>query len=146
MRMSDWSSDVCFSDLVDVPERAEPLTYFHELDDLLYSVTSQTFIGELYAMAGLENIADAADVDGQSGGYPHLSAEYVSDADPDLILLADAECCGEPEETVAARPGFATRSAGADGTSVQRAKDNASRRSEAGSGGEGGGRTSETRG
>src|SRR3546814_2990589 len=84
--------------LVDVPERAEPLTYFHELDDLLYSVTSQTFIGELYAMAGLENIADAADVDGQSGGYPQLSAEYVIDADPDIIFLADAECCGQTEE------------------------------------------------
>src|SRR3546814_10921422 len=90
--------------LVDVPERAEPLTYFHELDDLLYSVTSQTFIGELYAMAGLENIADAADVDGQSGGYPQLPAEYVIAADPDTIFLADPECCRPHDDTATPRP------------------------------------------
>ena len=39
-------------------------TYYHELDSTLYSVTSETFIGELYALAGLENIADPADADG----------------------------------------------------------------------------------
>ncbi len=34
--------------LADVPERDEPLTFYHELDNTLYSVTSDTFIGELY--------------------------------------------------------------------------------------------------
>src|SRR3546814_17692901 len=109
--------------LLSVPWRAEPLTYCHELDDLLYSVTSQTFIGELYAMAGLENIADAADVDGQSGGYPQLSAEYVIDADPDIIFLADAACCGQTAETVPPRPGFATLRAGEAGNLVLLAED-----------------------
>ena len=33
-----------------VPERDEPLTYYHELDDTLFSVTSDTFIGEIYAL------------------------------------------------------------------------------------------------
>ena len=95
-------------DLVaDLPERDEPLTYFHELDNTLYTVTSDTFIGELYSLAGLENIADPADPDGQAGGYPQLSTEYLVDEDPDLIFLADTKCCDQTAETFAARPGFA---------------------------------------
>jgi iron complex transport system substrate-binding protein len=90
----------------EVPERATPLTYFHELDSTLYSVTSDTFIGQLYGIAGLQNVADPADADGQSGGYPQLSAEFLVDADPDLIFLADTKCCQQTAETFAARPGF----------------------------------------
>lgn len=81
-----------------------PLTFYHELDDTYYSVTSQTFIGQLYGLVGLENIADAADDGG--GGYPQLSAEYVIRADPDLIFLADTKCCGQSPATVAERPGW----------------------------------------
>lgn len=86
-----------------VPDLAEPLTYFHELDDTYYTATSTTFIGQVYALAGLENIADEAD---DGSGYPQLSAEYIVDADPDLIFLADTECCQQSAETVAARPGW----------------------------------------
>jgi iron complex transport system substrate-binding protein len=92
--------------VADVPERAAPLTYYHELDNTLYTVTSSTFIGELYALAGLENIADPADADGQTGGYPQLSAEFLVAADPDLIFLADTKCCEQTAATFAARPGF----------------------------------------
>ncbi len=81
-----------------------PLTYYHELDDQLFSVTSDTFIGEIYALAGLENIADAADVDGT--GYPQLASEFVIAEDPDLIFLADTKCCAQSAETVATRPGW----------------------------------------
>jgi len=84
------------------------MTYFHEVDATLYSTTSTTFLGQLYALLGLENIADPADEDGW--GYPQLSPEYVIDTDPDLIFLADAEW-GEAAETVAARPGWDTLSA-----------------------------------
>ncbi len=84
------------------------MTYFHEVDATLYSTTSTTFLGQLYALLGLENIADPADEDGW--GYPQLSPEYVIDTDPDLIFLADAEW-GESAETVAARPGWDTLSA-----------------------------------
>ena len=59
-----------------VPEREEAPTYYHELDNTLFSVTSKTFIGEVYALAGLENIADAADPTA-AGGYPQLSAEFI---------------------------------------------------------------------
>lgn len=94
-----------------VPERSEPLSYYHELDDQYYSVTSSTFIGEIYALADLENVADAADPDGQSGGYPQLAPEFLVEADPDLIFLADVKCCGQSAETVAARPGFSALTA-----------------------------------
>ena len=59
---------------------SEPLTYYHELDDTYYSVTSSTFIGQLYSLVGLENIADEAK--GAGGGYPQLSAEYIVDCRP----------------------------------------------------------------
>lgn len=87
--------------VADAPER--PLTYFHELDTSLYTATSETFIGEVYGLLGLVNIADAADTDGT--GYPQLSVEYLLEADPDIIFLADA-AAGESLETVAARPGW----------------------------------------
>jgi iron complex transport system substrate-binding protein len=81
-----------------------PLTYYHELDKNLFTATSQTFIGQLYAQLGLQNIADKADKDGS--GYPQLSAEYVVKADPDLVFLADTKCCAQSATTVAARPGW----------------------------------------
>lgn len=110
-----------------VPERDEPLTFFHELDSTLYSVTSDTFIGALYELVGLENIADAADADGQSGGYPQVTAEHLVDADPDLIFLADVKCCAQTVETFAARPGFAELTAVAEGRVILLDDDVASR-------------------
>jgi cobalamin transport system substrate-binding protein len=107
------------------PVPAEPLTFFHEIDDTLFSVDSTTFIGELYALLGLENIADRAE--GDSGGYPQLSAEFIVSADPDLIFLADTKCCGQSLETVAARPGWADLSAVQSGNVVGLDDDIASR-------------------
>ena len=83
---------------------SEGLTFYHELDDTYYSVTSSTFIGQLYELVGLVNIADRAK--GAGGGYPQLSAEYIIDADPDLIFLGDTKCCGQSPGTVAERPGW----------------------------------------
>ena len=54
------------------------------------------------ANIGLTNIADPADADGF--GYPQLSAEYVIEADPDLIFVTD--CCEDTAQTVSARPGW----------------------------------------
>lgn len=92
--------------VAELPDHVEGLTYFHELDDMYYTATSHTFIGQVYGLLGLENIADAADPDGESGGYPQLSEEYIIQADPDIIFLADGTCCGQSTETVAARPGW----------------------------------------
>ena len=94
------------SDLLSqVPKRSAPLTYYHELDNTLYTVTSDTFIGQVYKLAGLKDIADAtAD---KAGGYPQLSAEFVLQAKPDLIFLADTKCCAQTAATVTARAGWA---------------------------------------
>jgi iron complex transport system substrate-binding protein len=90
-------------DLADqAAERDEALTYYHELDDQLHTATSQTFIGQVYALAGLENVADPAD-DGT--GYPQVSAELLLESDPDMIFLAD-EAAGVDAAAVAARPGW----------------------------------------
>jgi iron complex transport system substrate-binding protein len=85
------------------------LTVYHELEPDLYSATSKTFIGRIYALFGLKNIADAADSTGS--GYPQLSSEYIIGANPSLIVLADVRCCSQTAKTVAARPGWATISA-----------------------------------
>ena len=85
-----------------VPARTQPLTYFHELDSSLYTVTSTSFIGKIYGLFGMKSIADAAN----QGDYPQLSAEFVVQANPDLIFLADSQCCGVTAEAVAARPGW----------------------------------------
>jgi cobalamin transport system substrate-binding protein len=91
--------------LVDGADRATGMSFYYELDDTFYSATSKTFIGQLFRMLGLQNIADA--VGRGSGGYPQLSAEYIIESDPDLIFLADTKCCGQSAETVAERPGWA---------------------------------------
>ena len=107
------------------PKTDTPLTYYHELDNTLYSVTSSTFIGELYALAGLENVADPAD--SASSGYPQLSAEFLVEADPDVVFLADTKCCGETAATFGARPGFDVLSAVKNGGVVELDDDIASR-------------------
>jgi iron complex transport system substrate-binding protein len=101
------------------------LTFFYELDDTFYSVTSKTFIGQLFELLGLENIADAAGRG--SGGYPQLSAEYIIQSDPDLIFLADTKCCGQSPETVSGRPGWDQIAAVSDGGVVSLDDDVASR-------------------
>jgi iron complex transport system substrate-binding protein len=98
---------------------------YHELDNTLYSASSKSFIGELYAKLGLANIADAADKSGT--GYPQLSNEYVIAQNPDLIVLADTKCCGQNAKTVAARPGWSQLKAVTSGSVVEVDDDIASR-------------------
>ncbi|GAA0824680.1 ABC transporter substrate-binding protein [Streptosporangium amethystogenes subsp. fukuiense] len=90
------------------PKNAK-LTYYHELDVTPYAATSATFIGQIYGLFGLTNIADKAP--DAAGGYPKLSAEFVAQADPDLIFLADTKCCGQSKDTLAKRPGWSKLSA-----------------------------------
>jgi iron complex transport system substrate-binding protein len=89
-----------------VPHRAKPFTVYHELEQDLYSASSRTFIGRIYTMLGLKDIADAADKSGS--GYPQLSSEYVVAANPDLIVLADTKCCAQTAAKLAKRPGWST--------------------------------------
>jgi iron complex transport system substrate-binding protein len=94
-----------------VPHHAKPLTYYYELDQTYYSVTSDTFIGRLLGLLGMKSIADAAKGASASGGYPQLSAEYILRANPQYIILADTICCHQNASTVGARPGWASLAA-----------------------------------
>ncbi len=89
-----------------VPRSRRHLRVYHELDPTYYSATSTTFIGRIYKLFGFRNIADAADT--SHTGYPQLSAEYILKADPQIVVLADANCCGMNASKVAARPGWKT--------------------------------------
>jgi ABC-type Fe3+-hydroxamate transport system substrate-binding protein len=98
---------------------------YHELDPSFYSAASSTFIGSIYTLFGLENIADAAP--DAAGGYPQLSAEYVVGQAPDLIVLADTVCCEQTAATVAQRPAFDTVPAVQQGRILEANDDVASR-------------------
>ncbi|MDR2984694.1 MAG: ABC transporter substrate-binding protein [Nocardiopsaceae bacterium] len=89
-----------------VPHHSKPISYYYELDQTFFSVTSDTFIGKLLGLLGMKSIADKAQGAAAAGGYPQLSAEYVVKANPDFIILADTVCCHQSASTVAARPGW----------------------------------------
>ena len=105
-------------------ERDVPLRYYHELDPTLFTVTSNTFIGQVYGLFGLQNIADTTE---GTTDYPQLSAEFLVSQSPHLIFLADTKCCGESAESVAARPGWETITAVVDGNIIAIDDDIASR-------------------
>ncbi|TDB92147.1 ABC transporter substrate-binding protein [Actinomadura sp. 7K534] len=102
---------------VDASSKAKGLTYYHELDNQLHSVTSKTFVGQVYGLFGLRNIADEADE--ASSGYPQLSREFLLKQDPDLIFLADTKCCGQNAGTIAKRPGWSDLGAVKNGGVVE---------------------------
>jgi iron complex transport system substrate-binding protein len=87
-----------------VSKPARQLRVYHELDNTYYSATSATFIGQVYKVLGLTNIADSAT--SATSDYPQLSAEFIVASNPDLIVLADTKCCKQDLHTVGARPGW----------------------------------------
>ncbi len=101
------------------------LSVYHELSPDYYSATSKTFIGRVYTLFGLRNVADAADKAGY--GYPKLAGEYVIASNPDLIVLADTKCCGQSSETVRSRAGWDSIAAVRNGNVVAANDDTASR-------------------
>jgi ABC-type Fe3+-hydroxamate transport system substrate-binding protein len=106
-------------------DAGEGLRVYHELDPTFYSAASSTFIGSVYELFGLENIADGAE--DASGGYPQLSAEYVVEQAPDLVVLADTICCEQTADTFAQRPAFDTLPAVQEGRVLEGNDDIASR-------------------
>ncbi len=73
---------------------------FHEVDNQLYTVAPDSFLGNLYTILKAQNIAAGA---GQA--FPQLSQEAIVQQDPEVIVLADV-AAGESPETVKARPGW----------------------------------------
>ncbi len=78
------------------------VSFFHEVDETLYSTTSASFLGDVYARLGLVNIADEAD---PGNPFPQLSPEYIIATDPEIVFLGDAGF-GVTPESVADRPGW----------------------------------------
>ena len=73
---------------------------FLELTNDLYTISPDTFIGGMLTLLKARNVAAGA-----ASPFPQLTAEAVIEADPEVVLLTDAEF-GESLETVAARPGW----------------------------------------
>lgn len=95
--------------LVDeVGAAAEGLTVYHETDQFsFYTPNSSSFIGHLYGLLGMENIADGAP-DEFGSGFPQLSPEYIIASDPDIVFLASF---GETVDSFAGRPGWESMTA-----------------------------------
>jgi len=91
--------------IVAAAPKGRSVSVYHELSPDLFSATSKTFIGRIYTLFGLHNVADAAA--STASDYPKLSNEYVVASNPGLIVLADTRCCGQTAATVSSRPGWA---------------------------------------
>ncbi|HYJ00308.1 MAG TPA: ABC transporter substrate-binding protein [Thermoleophilaceae bacterium] len=113
-------------ELIAAAPEGPPLKVFHELDPDLFSASSDTFIGRIYARLGLRNVADQA-AERSANPYPQLSSEAVVSADPDLVVLADTECCGQTPAKVGRRAGWDAVAAVRDGAVVAIDDDIASR-------------------
>jgi iron complex transport system substrate-binding protein len=74
---------------------------YHELDSTYYTASSSGFIGDLYRILRVRNIAG----DGRGAPYPQLTAETIIASNPQVIILADEEF-GVSIDSVKARPGW----------------------------------------
>jgi cobalamin transport system substrate-binding protein len=110
-----------------VHKRSKPVSYYYELDQTYYSVTSSTFVGSLLKLLGMASIADTASGAAAAGGYPQLSSEFIVNAQPDYIILADTVCCKQSAGTLSARPGWSALTAVKDGHVIALNDDIASR-------------------
>ncbi len=92
------------------------VTFYHEVDSTLYSASSTSYLGQVYALLGLENIADGVEDPG-GFGFPQLSSEYIVNRDPDIIFLGDVDFGVTPESLVD-RPGWSGMKAVREGAIV----------------------------
>ncbi len=112
--------DSIVSSSKDLPQR----DYYFELDNMYFSVTSNTFMGDLLSKLNLKSIADGVEA---GNDWPQLNVEKIVTADPDFIFLADTKCCAQNAAAVAGRPGWAAMSAVTNSNIVELDDDVASR-------------------
>lgn len=93
-----------------LPLTLRPFSYYLELDPSLFSAGEGTLLSSVMGMLGLVNIAAP-----EAGAFPQLSAEFIIDADPDFVFLADTVCCGQSLDTVSRRPGWGRLTAVSNG-------------------------------
>jgi len=69
-----------------------PLSVYHEIGYTygIYSVNENSFIGEIYNLLGVDNIANTLE-DPYGSGYPVLEEEQVLASDPDLIVIGHSD-------------------------------------------------------
>ena len=89
-------------------------TYFHEIDPSLVTIAPGSFLDSLYGELGLTSIVGASD----PSGITQLTSDQVVAADPDVIVLADTECCGVTIDQLATRAGWSGIAAVNDGAVV----------------------------
>ncbi len=74
-----------------------------ELDQNLFSASSNSFMGAPLVEMGFVNIADAADEEGF--GFPQMSAEAIIEANPDVILVNN-DATTDDGDSIRTRPGW----------------------------------------
>jgi iron complex transport system substrate-binding protein len=111
--------------LAATPATDEPLKVYHEVDSTYFSADSTTFIGEVYASFGLQNIADRAE--GDNFGFPQLNAEAIISSNPDLIFVPCGNFCTTTADEVGSRPGWDAIAAVQNGNVIEADEDIASR-------------------
>lgn len=74
---------------------------YHELDSTYYTASNASFVGDLYHILRVRNIAG----DGGGRSYPQLTQEAIIAANPKVIILAD-EDFGVTVDSVKQRPGW----------------------------------------
>ncbi len=88
--------------VADAPADAAGMTYFHEISTDYYTTSSAGFIGQVYGLFDLVNIADEA-AEEAGTEFPQMSEEAILAADPQLVYTTS----GATADDVAARPGWA---------------------------------------
>ncbi len=65
---------------------------FHEIGYTygIYTVNKNSFIGEIYNLLGVKNIANELE-DPYSSGYPEISEEKIIESNPDLIVVGHSD-------------------------------------------------------
>lgn len=101
------------STIASLPDTSERV-YFHEIDPSLFTVTPGTFLDSVYAEMGLVSMMSP-----DPSGFAQASNDQVVSANPDVLFLADVECCSVNADVVAGRPGWASISAVTNGAVVE---------------------------
>jgi len=93
----DESKDLVSSMKNDVKEITEAFSkenvrVFHEIGFTygIYTINENSFIGEIYNLLGIENIANLKE-DPFGSGYPEFSEEEVINSDPNLIVVGHSD-------------------------------------------------------
>ena len=93
----DESKDLVSSMKNDVKEimeafSQENIRVFHEIGFTygIYTINENSFIGEIYNLLGIENVANLKE-DPFGSGYPEFSEEEVVNSDPNLIVVGHSD-------------------------------------------------------